>query len=75
MSADVPPTSSVITFCSPACRPVQMPPTTPAMGPDMSRLTGFSIAPCGVATPAADVIRWMPERTFIARSAASKRPM
>ena len=29
------------------CRPVQMPPTTPAIGPDMSRLTGFSIAPCG----------------------------
>ena len=75
MSAEVPPTSSVITLFSPDCRPVQMPPTTPAIGPDMSRLTGFSMAPSGVATPAAEVIRWMPDLTFIARSAASKRPM
>ena len=28
-----------------------------AIGPDMSRLTGFSMAPSGVATPAAEVIR------------------
>ena len=75
MSAEVPPTSSVITFVSLDCRPVQIPPTTPAIGPDISRLTGFSIAPCGVATPAAEVIRWMPDFTFSSRSAASKRPI
>ena len=73
MSADVPPTSSVMTFGSPDTRPAQMPPTTPAMGPDMSRLTGRWIAPSGVATPASEVIRWMPVETPMPRSAASKR--
>ena len=63
MSADVPPTSSVITFACPASRPAQMPPTTPATGPDMSRLTGRFAAASAVATPDADVIRCRPVRT------------
>ena len=63
MSADVPPTSSVITFSNPACLPAQMPPTTPATGPDMSRLTGRATAASAVATPEADVIRWTPVLT------------
>ena len=57
MSAEVPPTSSVITFSKPAWRPTQMPPTTPATGPDMSRFTGRSTAPCAVTTPLAELIR------------------
>ena len=73
MSADVPPTSSVITFGSPATRPAQMPPTTPAIGPDINRLTGRVLAACGVATPAALVISCTPVLTPILRNSASKR--
>ena len=40
MSAEVPPTSSVITFSKPAWRPIQMPPTTPATGPDIEQVHG-----------------------------------
>ena len=73
MSADVPPTSRVMTLSKPAWRPTQMPPTTPATGPDMSRLTGRAIAPCAVDTPLADVMRCRPVRTFSARSSSSRR--
>ena len=73
MSADVPPTSSVITFSNPACLPAQMPPTTPATGPDMSRLTGRSTAASAVATPDADVIRWTPVRTPSRVSSSCRR--
>ena len=73
MSADVPPTSSVITLSKPACRPAQMPPTTPATGPDMSSVTGRLIAASAVATPDAEVIRCSPVRTPSASSSSWRR--
>jgi len=69
MSAEVPPTSRVITLSKPACLPAQMPPTTPATGPDMSRLTGRATAASGVATPLAEVIRW--KCVFTSRACSS----
>ncbi len=58
MSAEVPPTSSVITFSVPAARPIQMPPTIPAAGPDMRSDIGRPIAPSTVTTPPFEAIRW-----------------
>jgi hypothetical protein len=44
-----------------------MPPTTPATGPDMSRLTGRCVAASAVATPLAEVISCTPVLTPMER--------
>ena len=62
MSADVPPMSSVTTFSKPATLPAQMPPISPATGPDMSRFTGRCAADSTVAMPPEDCISCTPWR-------------
>ena len=57
MSADVPPTSRLITPGAPAARPAQMPPISPAIGPEKSVETGLSVALCSVSTPPDELIR------------------
>ena len=73
MSAEVPPMSSVTTFSKPAIRPAQMPPISPATGPDMSRLTGRCAADSTVAMPPEDCISWTPCAKPASRIASSKR--
>ena len=60
MSADVPPMSSVTTLSKPATRPAQMPPMSPATGPDMRRLTGRCATDSTVAIPPEDCISCTP---------------
>src|ERR1700730_10753809 len=44
MSAEVPPTSSVMTLSKPAARPTAIPPMMPATGPDISSCVGRASA-------------------------------
>ena len=48
--------SSVTTLSNPAALPAQMPPISPATGPDMRRFTGRSVAASTVAVPPEDCI-------------------
>jgi hypothetical protein len=73
MSAEVPPMSSVTTFSCPDRRPAQMPPISPATGPDMSRLTGRAVADSTLAMPPEDCMSRASWANPSARSASSKR--
>ena len=65
--------SSVTTLSKPATLPAQMPPISPATGPDMSRLTGRCVAASTVAMPPEDCISWTPCAKPSSRMASSNR--
>ena len=72
MSADVPPTSRVITCRLPLPWPALTPASSPAAGPDISSDTGRRIAASAVTIPPPDVISRTCAAMRVARSAWSR---
>ena len=73
MSAEVPPMSRVTTLSKPATRPAQMPPISPATGPDRRRFTGRCATDSTVAMPPDDCISCTPCAKPASRISSSNR--
>ncbi len=75
MSADVPPTSSVITLGWPTCRPTSMPAISAPTGPDSSSEAGRLRASATGTMPPADVIKFRsaPKPSSVSADASRSR--
>ena len=73
MSAEVPPTSSVITSGARFRGPASIPAISAPTGPDSSRLTGLRSASAGATMPPLEVIRRSCAGTPACSSAVAKR--
>ncbi|HWD58058.1 MAG TPA: hypothetical protein VG308_07265 [Stellaceae bacterium] len=75
ISAEVPPTSKVISRLRPDNAPLQVPPRTPAAGPDSKISTGLFATVAAVATPPFEHMTWRSPAVLVTPSPSSSRPI